>query len=50
MSFQPTRADNYKIQQEGYETFVPMPLPPIQPLELSNKLLQLLLNTDIAIT
>ena len=46
MSFSHTRAGIYKIQQEGYKTFVPKPLPPNPPLELDNKLLQLLSKAD----
>lgn len=49
MSFPPTRAGNYKIQKEGYKTFVPKPLPPDPPLELDNKLLQLLSKADQAL-
>jgi Fic family protein len=49
MSFPPTRAGKYKIQQEGYKTFVPKPLPPKPPLELDNKLLQLLSKADSAL-
>jgi Fic family protein len=49
MSFPPTRAGDYKIQQEGIKTFIPKPLPPNPPLELDNKLLQLLSKADQAL-
>jgi Fic family protein len=44
-----TRAGVYKIQQEGFKTFVPKPLPPDPPLELDNELLNLLSKADQAL-
>jgi Fic family protein len=49
MNFPSTRAGSYKIQREGYKAFVPNPLPPNPPMELDNKLLQLLSKADQAL-
>jgi Fic family protein len=42
MAFSKNRAGSYKMQKQGYKTFVPKQLPPKPPLELDNQILRLL--------
>jgi Fic family protein len=49
MAFSKNRAGSYKMQKQGYKTFVPKPLPPKPSLEMDNQILRLLSLADQAL-
>ena len=49
MPVDPTRAGRYVPQPSGYRAFVPAPLPPDPPIEVSSEILTLLSRADIAL-